>query len=108
MATPRDAAALLIDEDPLTSAANQAGLERRGYTVRLVGDSDAALALIEATHPGVVFVGTIKGKGKTSAEFLQGLRTSRSSQHTPVVILSRQPAGGAPRGQLQAVRREGW
>jgi DNA-binding response OmpR family regulator len=104
----RSVSALLIDDDPLTNAAHRTQLEGKGYNVTLVTDSDAALAMIEESRPAVVFVGAIHGHGKSSADFLQSLRTSRSSQHTPVVILSTRPSTRPPSGLLQTVRRERW
>jgi DNA-binding response OmpR family regulator len=107
MATARGVAALLVNDDPLTSTTRLAELESRGYAATLTG-SEAALALIEESHPALVFIGTVSDLGKSSADFLQSLRTSKLSQHTPVVILSNQPSGGARRGKLQSVRRERW
>jgi len=106
--TARRVAALLVDDDPTASAAHKAELEGRGYAVTLSTDADAALALIEASHPDLVFVGNISNRGRTRTDFLQSLRTSKLSQHTPVVILSNQPRGGGGRGKLQSVRRERW
>jgi len=83
----RPATALILNDDPATTAAHARRLEEEGYRVTKASDAATALALAKQSPPSVIFVHVGRG-GSGSSPFIQALRSNDLTRHIRVVLLS--------------------
>ncbi len=97
--------ALLVDDNPVSRAANGRRLSREGYSVTLAAEAGLALGLAERHRPAVIFL-HLGRDGSGAAQLIQQLRASDSCRHIPVVMVPDEPDRG--RRGLHSVLRSGW
>jgi two-component system phosphate regulon response regulator PhoB len=78
---------LLIEDDEALAQMYRTKLERDGYTVRVAGDGEAALRLVDEQLPDLIFL-DIRLPRMDGLEFLERLRRSEGTRNIPVVIVS--------------------
>jgi DNA-binding response OmpR family regulator len=83
----RPTAALLVDDDPTTSAQHARRLEEEGYRVTKAGDAVTALSLARQSPPDIIFVHMGRG-GSGSTQFIQALRSNDVTRNVRVALLS--------------------
>jgi CheY-like chemotaxis protein len=82
-----DVQVLLIEDDSALAQMYQLKLERDGYTVRVAGDGEEALALISKRMPDLIFL-DIRLPKMDGLAFLEQLRRHEGTRNVPVVIVS--------------------
>jgi CheY-like chemotaxis protein len=85
--TTRQAAALIVDDDPSSTAAHVRRLEDEGYRVTKAADAASALNLIKQSTPDIIFVHIGRG-GSGSTQFIQALRSNDLTRNIRVALLS--------------------
>ncbi len=78
---------LLIEDDSALAQMYRIKLERDGYTVRVAGDGEEALRLVEEQVPDLIFL-DIRLPKMDGLMFLERLRKAERTRNTPVVIVS--------------------
>lgn len=83
------ATVLVVDDEVAGPQVAQANLERRGHTVRRVGDGEAALALVQAEPPDVVVV-DLTVAGLDGWDVLKRLKSDPAARvrSIPVVLVA--------------------
>ena len=83
----RSASALIVDDDPATTARHARRLEEEGYRVTKAVDAATALSLAKHSPPDIIFV-HIGRDGSGSTAFIQALRSNDLTRHVRVALLS--------------------
>jgi CheY-like chemotaxis protein len=78
---------LLVEDDQALAQMYRVKLERDGYTVRVAGDGEEALAMVAEWLPDLIFL-DIRLPRMDGLAFLERLRRSQRTQNIPVVIVS--------------------
>jgi CheY-like chemotaxis protein len=78
---------LLVEDDAALAQMYRIKLERDGYTVRVAGDGEAALRLLEDELPDLIFL-DVRLPHMDGLAFLEHLRSDLRTQNLPVVIVS--------------------
>src|SRR5205807_5822338 len=82
-----DVQVLLIEDDSALAQMYRIKLERDGYTVRVAGDGEEALRLIDDQMPDLIFL-DIRLPKMDGLAFLEQLRAVERTRNIPVVIVS--------------------
>ena len=78
---------LVIEDDVALAHMYRTKLEKDGYTVRVAGDGEAALRMIEQELPDLIFL-DIRLPRMDGLSFLERLRQVERTRNIPVVIVS--------------------
>ena len=78
---------LLVEDDTALAQMYRVKLEKDGYTVRVVGDGEQALSMLDQDLPDLIFL-DIRLPRMDGLTFLERLRASQRTQNVPVVIVS--------------------
>lgn len=78
---------LLVEDDTALAQMYRVKLERDGYTVRVAGDGEEALRLIEHQLPDLIFL-DVRLPRMDGFAFLERIRGMERTRNIPVVIVS--------------------
>src|SRR5262249_40703965 len=78
---------LLVEDDATLAQMYRVKLERDGYTVRVAGDGEEALGLLNGDLPDLIFL-DVRLPRMDGLTFLERLRGSPRTKNVPVVIVS--------------------
>jgi len=78
---------LLVEDDSALAQMYRVKLEKDGYTVRVVGDGEQALSVLDQDLPDLIFL-DIRLPRMDGLTFLERLRASQRTKNVPVVIVS--------------------
>lgn len=78
---------LLVEDDTALAQMYRVKLERDGYTVRVAGDGEEALRLIEDQLPDLIFL-DVRLPRMDGLAFLERIRGMDRTRNVPVVIVS--------------------
>jgi two-component system, OmpR family, phosphate regulon response regulator PhoB len=78
---------LLIEDDTALAQMNRIKLEHDGYTVRVAGDGEEALRMVDEALPDLIFL-DIRLPKMDGLAFLELLRNTERTRNIPVVIVS--------------------
>ncbi|HLH71582.1 MAG TPA: response regulator [Candidatus Dormibacteraeota bacterium] len=78
---------LLVEDDAALADMYRLKLEQDGYTVRVAGDAEAALVMLERELPDLIFL-DIRLPRMDGLAFLERLRAAPRTRGIPVVIVS--------------------
>ena len=80
--------ALFIEDDPAVAEMYKLKLELDGYQVKVVSNDEQVMQEVAALRPDMIFLDLRLGE-EVGFATLQRLRTTDSTRHLPVIILSR-------------------
>ncbi len=78
---------LLVEDDAALAQMYRVKLERDGYTVRVAGDGEEALGLLDRDVPDLIFL-DVRLPRMDGLTFLERLRAGEQTKNLPVVIVS--------------------
>jgi len=78
---------LLVEDDAALAQMYRVKLERDGYTVRVAGDGEEALGLLDRDVPDLIFL-DVRLPRMDGLTFLERLRAAQHTKNLPVVIVS--------------------
>jgi len=79
---------LFIEDDPAVAEMYKLKLELDGYQVKVVSNDEQVMQEVAALRPDMIFLDLRLGE-EVGFATLQRLRTTDSTRHLPVIILSR-------------------
>jgi CheY-like chemotaxis protein len=97
--------ALLVDDEPVSRAAQQARLEGEGYTVFVAQNQADALSRAKLSPPKIIFVHLV---ANSSVPLIQALRSDDVCRHVPVVVLKDPTYVAKVRTKLHAIPHDSW
>jgi CheY-like chemotaxis protein len=97
--------ALLVDDEPVSRAAQQARLEGEGYTVFVAQNQADALSRAKLSPPKIIFVHLV---GASSVPLIQALRSDDVCRHVPVVVLKEPSYVSKVSTKLHAIPHDSW
>ena len=99
--------ALLVDDEPASSAAHKVRLENEGYTVFVAENQAEALSRARQAAPRVIVAHLVTSRLGNLA-FITALRSDDACRHIPVVVINDRPDVKVGRTTLHAVQHDSW
>ena len=78
---------LIVDDDPTLIEMYRARMVAEGFAVELAHDGQEALAKAVETNPSIILL-DMRMPNVTGLEVLEILRTTKSTQKTPIIVLT--------------------